>query len=474
MSRVSRSHQIFVVGADGAVVDAVRRHLEARGHEAQGLRSGLECAERFREEGADLVVACLPLGDMQGPELMERLRALDTRVPIIVTGGDDGIPGAAEAFKHDAFEYIEEPTRTVQELLTAVGVALGSRRGDVQLRYLQQKEAARSSWSVLVGSCPAILEVVQMVRQVCERSSRGAAPTILVRGETGTGKGLLAKCIHYNGVRRNQAFVEVNCAAIPANLLESELFGYERGAFTDARSSKAGLFETAQGGTLFLDEIATLPMDLQAKLLTAIEEKRIRRIGGRQAIQVDVQIIAATHSDLSGPARAGTFREDLYYRLNVVSVHLPPLRKRGTDKLLLAETFIAEMCKEYGLVPRKLSAAAAEYILGYEWPGNVRELRNQIERVLLLSDDALIEDHHFDRQSVPPPSTRQLAGARFSFQLPEEGMGLDDIEREIISHVLTQNGGNVSRAARFLKISRQTMIYRIKKHNLDALANRLG
>jgi DNA-binding NtrC family response regulator len=439
------------------------------------MRSGAECLEAFNAEGADLVLACLPLGDMGGQLLMERLRGLDARVPVIVSGADDDIANAADAFKHDAFEYIEEPTRTVQDLLSAVGVALGSRRGDVQLRYLQQKEAVRSSWSVLVGNCPAILEVVQVVRQVCERSSRGAAPTMLVRGETGTGKGLLAKCIHYNGVRRNQAFVEVNCAAIPANLLESELFGYERGAFTDARSSKAGLFETAQGGTLFLDEIATLPMDLQAKLLTAIEEKRIRRIGGRQAMQVDVQIIAATHSDLSGPARAGTFREDLYYRLNVVSVHLPPLRKRGSDKLLLAETFIAEMCKEYGLAPRRLSEAAAEYILSYEWPGNVRELKNQIERVLLLSNDAIIEDHHFDRPSVPPPSARQPASrGAFQFQLPDDGIGLEDIEREVIARVLQQNGGNVSRAARFLKISRQTMIYRIKKHGLDALANRLG
>src|SRR6185295_5678777 len=203
------------------------------------------------------------------------------------------------------FEYVDEPNGDMSDLLAAVGAALGSRRGDMQLRWLKERDAVGASWSAIAGTSPEMREVVDTVRRVCERTTRGAPPTILVRGETGCGKGLLAKCVHYNGVRRNHAFVEINCAAIPATLLEAELFGYERGAFTDAKSSRAGLFETAHQGTLFLDEIGSLSIDLQAKLLTAIEEKRVRRLGGRDNILLDVQIIAASHNELKESVRSG-------------------------------------------------------------------------------------------------------------------------------------------------------------------------
>jgi len=486
--RVGPSKQLLVAGGH-AVTEAVGARLEGRGFEVELFSNGVDCVRRFSGDGADLVVLCLPLDDVGGADVIRDLRGIDPLANVVVAGRDHQIQGPAQAFQLDALEYIEDPVRNGTELLGAVGSALGARRIDVHLRYLKEKHATGASWASLIGTSREMREVVDKVRRVGERTTSGAPPTILIRGETGTGKGLLAKCIHYNGVRRNQAFVEINCAAIPATLLESELFGFERGAFTDAKTSKAGLFETANQGTLFLDEIASLGIDLQAKLLTAIEEKRIRRIGGRHAVQFDVQIVAASHMDLGEKVRTGAFRADLYHRLNVVSVVLPPLRARGADKLVLARVFIESICKEYGIPPRNLSADAEQYIMEYSWPGNVRELRNQIERVLLVgNDDELILGDQFERPSIPPasyrpasnrPESSRPASSRptsngpitkrnaFSMTLPEEGIGLEEVERELIKRALARFEGNVSRAARFLKISRQTLMYRIKKHGME-------
>lgn len=463
----------MITGADRLTVENVRDRLEGRGFDVELFDDGADCIRRFSGDGADLVIACLPLKGAGGLDFVRGLREVDPRLSVVVAGRDQQILGAAEAFSVDAFEYIEELPQSMNDLLAAVGGALGSRRGDAQLRYLRQRESSRSSWASVVGTSSEMRDVVDTVRRVSERTTRGMPPTILIRGETGTGKGLLAKCIHYNGVRRNQALVELNCAAIPSQLLESELFGYERGAFTDAKTSKAGLFETAHLGTLFLDEIASLTIDLQAKLLTSIEEKRIRRLGGRHSVQVDVQIIAAAHADLSKKVHRGEFREDLYHRLNVVSVMLPPLRRRGEDKLVLARAFIDTMSREYGMPTPTLNRDAEEYIMEYPWPGNVRELRNQIERVLLLANEGVsLVRADFDRPStsMPPPSDRPSTSAAPSSGSPlafsAEGLGLEEIERELIKFALARFEGNVSQAARHLKVSRQTLIYRIKKHDL--------
>ena len=311
-------------------------------------------------------------------------------------------------------------------------------------------------------------EILRVLRHICERTSSGGTPTILLNGETGTGKGHIAKCVHYNSVRRNQPFVEVNCAALPAQLMEAELFGHERGSFTDAKQARPGLFETADGGTLFLDEIGAVPLDLQAKLLKAIEEKDIRRIGGRSSVHVDVQIIAATHEDLAAGSREGRFREDLFHRLNVVGLLMPALRDREEDSVALAESFLVATCREYGSDTRTLGESAQAFIRSYRWPGNVRELRNQIERIVLLEDDAVIEAAHF-RGVVSSVAEVGVTGTGRSVRvtLPKEGVSLEHLEREIIRAALETSEGNVSRAARFLSISRQTMIYRIKKHGLE-------
>jgi two-component system response regulator AtoC len=331
-----------------------------------------------------------------------------------------------------------------------------------------------TGWEDCVGRSPAIERVIKILRQLCERISGGATPTILLNGETGTGKGLVARRIHENTARRDRPFVEINCAALPATLIEAELFGHERGAFTDAKTSRGGLFEAAGGGTLFLDEIDALPLDLQAKLLTAIEEKRVRRIGGRQPVQVDVQIVAATHEDLGARVRAGLFRADLFYRLNVVSIELPPLRERGDDAVLLAEAFIDSLSREYGMPPRRLSDDAQAWILSHPWPGNVRELRNRIERILLLEGDDVVRAEHFGPGPLAPPAVHvHPAADGLRVTLPPGGVSLEELERVVLREALLRCDGNVSRAARFLSISRQTLIYRIKKHRLAVPAESL-
>ncbi len=299
----------------------------------------------------------------------------------------------------------------------------------------------------------------------------GGTPTILLQGETGTGKGFLAKCVHYNGIRRNRPYVEVNCAALPPSLMESELFGHERGAFTDARQARAGLFETADGGTIFLDEIGAVPPDLQAKLLTAIDAKNVRRIGARKDFHVDVQIIAASHEDLRRRTKTGTFREDLFHRLNVVAVTVPPLRERRSDVVLLAEGFLRQFCKEYGMPQRHLDASARAWVQSYAWPGNVRELRNQIERIVILENDEVVREVHFTPtadtatvklfKSTPPPGA-----AKLRISLPPNGVSLAALEAEVIREALLRCDGKVSKTARYLSISRQTLMYRMKKHRL--------
>jgi DNA-binding NtrC family response regulator len=491
----------------GALANLLRR----RGYQVHTTAHLEETLKLLPTSDCSLAVVTLPL---QGGSL----RALATSfqqhgLPFLVTGQAPLFSGA-EAFELGAVDYIADPRANEHELLASIGVALGSRRGDVHLRYLRSKSATSTGWSSIVGRSPALDRIVSTLRQVCLRTSSGAAPTILLNGETGTGKGFFARCIHDNSARRNQPYVDVNCATLPPSLMESELFGHERGAFTDAKTARPGLFETADRGTLFLDEIATIPPDLQAKLLKVLEEKQVRRIGGRQQIPVNVQVIAATHENLTAAVQAHRFREDLFHRLNIIAVKIPPLRERTGDILPLAELFLQQLCREYGMEPRQLTPDAVDWMLTYRWPGNVRELRNQIERIVLLENDGWVRAEHFVAASgsmgstPPPPSARTLPpsvpslpasvptlpapphpssnppasgptsspppgsvavtseGSAVRVSLPPTGVPLEELEREVLRQALLQCNGNVSRAARFLSISRQTLIYRMKKYEL--------
>jgi DNA-binding NtrC family response regulator len=444
-----------------------RSALERRGHKTSLAMTIAHGVDRAAREMPNLLVLVLPLPGGRARDAIERLRAVDPGLPFVVAGTDADVAGPAEALELGAQEHLGLPLADPAEFLATVGVILGSRRGDRHLRYLHAKDAPPSGWDSVVGQSPAIQRVIDIFKQLSTRTQVGSTPTILLTGETGTGKGYLAKSFHYNGVRRNKPFVEVNCGALPPALMESELFGHERGSFTDAKSGRNGLFETADGGTLFLDEIASLPFDLQAKLLTAIEEKRVRRIGGRHPIQVDVQIIAAAHEDLAQRVKDRIFREDLFHRLNVVAVTMPPLRERGSDVVLLARSFLSSLCSEYGMPARRLSDGALDWLQRYSWPGNVRELRNQIERIVLLENDDTVHVEHF--RSEDAVRLRVADGPRerrVRVSLPPNGVSLALIEREILREALARCEGNVSRAARYLSISRQTLIYRMKKHGL--------
>ncbi len=415
----------------------------------------------------DAVIVLLPASPARGVEVLERLAAASAP-PIIVVGADATVPDAATAYALGAV-YCVADHDDHDRLFEALGLTLSTSRRDSELRYFRDRAAQSTGWSALVGGCDAMRSALRVVRQIVERKSHRAPPPILITGETGTGKGMVARCIHFNSHRRHEPYVDVNCAAIPAALIEAELLGHERGAFTDARIARAGLFETAHGGSLFLDEIAALPFELQAKLLTVTEEKRVRRIGGRESKDVNVQILAATHRDLHAMVEAGEFREDLYHRLNVIRVHLPPLRERGDDKVRLAERFVAEMCAEYDLPARDLTPEAKAFIRGYDWPGNVRELKNQIEQIILVADDFEIRPEHFNIVSKERARLElQPQNGGLDVVLPKDGVSLEAVERSIIREALRLCDGNVSRTARFLDISRQTLMYRLKKHDIPS------
>ena len=416
------------------------------------------------------ILVVLPAGDSEGASLLETAHGADDTIPVIVIGTDDSMPGATKAFDLGAHDFIESST-DADRIYESLGLALGTSRRDSELRFFRKRASQDADWSAVGGRCDAMRDALKVVKQIVNRASLKTAPPILITGETGTGKGLLAKTIHFNSVRRNEPYVDVNCAAIPPSLIEAELLGHERGAFTDARSARPGLFETAHGGSLFLDEIAALRPDVQAKLLTVTEEKRVRRIGGRKSSPVDVQIIAATHRDLAQMVHDGDFREDLYHRLNVIPVTLPPLRERGEDKIQLAHRFVEEMCREYGMPVRDITGDAEDLILEYHWPGNVRELRNQIERIILIADDFEIRPEHFQIEQRKSIIAVTNDDGELEVNLPAEGVSLEALERSIIRKAFELCNGNVSQSARFLHVSRQTMIYRLKKHDIGNGAN---
>ncbi len=464
-------HTVLIIG-DAEPARSLAAQLAGRGHAPRSHRDAAAALIAHREDGSDLTVVLLPTSGASGTEIVAQLRAQDPRALIIVAGRDASMPGAPSALDAGAIDYLPDAA-DADALLSVVSVNLGARRDDHQLRYLRRKDAAGSDWRTIVAECQPMRQVLATVRRICERTAAGAAPTILVTGETGTGKGLIAKAIHYSGVRRSRAFVALNCAAIPPPLMEAELFGHVRGAFTDARSSRPGLFEVADRGTLFLDEIGALPLDLQSKLLTVIEQKSLRRIGSSDETRVDVQIVAATNRHLKDLVRERAFREDLFHRLNIVNIHLPPLRERGPDRLVLANAFLQELCVEYGLEPKRLAEDVVPAMDRYPWPGNVRELRNQIERIVLLHNEPVVEAGMFQLGAGESAAVHAGANGQIDVRLPAEGCSLAAMESAILAAALAKHDHNVSATARYLAITRQTLISRLRKNGLR-YGNRSG
>ncbi|MFQ5747172.1 MAG: sigma-54 dependent transcriptional regulator [Gemmatimonadota bacterium] len=442
--------RLTVIGTSEAFADAWD-DLAARA--GLGLLR-LERPEPIREKGSVAVVLAVGGEETRAVDLLHAAHRAGIEGPIVVGAATDHRI-AVELMRRGAMAYFALPgdlDRLETELRERAAAAQPPAEGEALGEYHRRAY----DFSALVGEDEALQAALDRAARVIP----GGKATVLITGETGTGKELLAQAIHYNGPRASEPFVAVNCSAIPPNLLESELFGHEKGAFTDARAAKPGLFEVADGGTLFFDEVATLPLDLQGKLLRVLETREVRRVGGVRDTRVDVRVLAAANVDLARQVREGAFREDLYYRLAVVPIHLPPLRERGGDLLVLARHFLATLAREYGMDPPELRKDAVVAILRHSWPGNVRELRNAMERALLLSGGLPAGPEHLALDDAPAAaSVSAPAGAGSAGGLPFPA-SLKQIEEAAARAAVARCDGNKSEAARVLGITR-TRLYRL-------------
>ncbi len=461
---------VLVIDDEARLARNVQTYLQRSGfdvHKSENGSQGLEEFERFKP---DIVLLDFKLPDLDGLEVLKRLRNLDPGVKVIMMTGAGGIDVAVAAMKAGAYDYLTKPL-VLKELKLLLEKTAGQERLEGTLSYYLQKDAGKSGLPKLLGNSPAIRALKEKIVQIVEadRALKDGMPaSVLVTGETGTGKELVARAIHFDGPRRDQAFVELNCAAIPNHLLESELFGYERGAFTDARERKQGLVEAADRGTVFLDEIGDIDLGVQAKLLKLLEDRVVRRLGGLRDRKLDVRILAATNQPLEQQVSEGKFRSDLYYRLRVLQLEVPPLRERKDDILLLAEHFLEIFSDRYNKGGFHFNAAAKEALLRHPWPGNVRELRNTIEQAVLLAQSRVIKPDQvaLSSHTLEPCAPSRMEAGPNSFLLPESGLNFADLEREMLEQALERTGGNVTKAARLLGLSRDTFRYRLDKFDL--------
>ncbi len=430
--------------------------LTQAGYQVTACGDGEAALEAFRTTGHDLVVTDIRMPGLDGLEFLTRLRAISAETPVVVVTGHGSIATAVEAMKQGAFDFLTKPFPGDQLRLT-LQRADEFRRLRTENRELRRAVEGRFSFENLVGSAPGMKKLFEAMELVAPTPS-----LVLVLGETGTGKELVARAIHFHSPRNKRPFVTLNCGAIPATLMEAELFGHRKGAFTGADADRKGKFQAADGGTLFLDEIGEIPVELQPKLLRVLESGSVDRVGEDNPVQVDVRIVAATHRDLEGMVRDGTFRRDLFYRLSVVPLAIPPLRERRQDIPLLAAHFLGRMALRTGRSGLEFDPATLDLLESYQWPGNVRELENVIERMVVLS-----RSDRLSPQAVPQEVRTAGGGtAGPGFRLPEQGLDLEALEIDLIRQALEVENGNQTRAAKRLGLTRNTLLYRMQKYGL--------
>jgi len=447
---------ILVVDDEKAQRDILQTILSREGYRTAVVASATDALEKLKEEEFDLILTDLKMQGMSGMELLEEVLADNPRQCVIIMTAHGTIDSAVEATRKGAFNYLEKPLDRKHLLFTlqraCEHVAL-LRENTVLHKKLEEKATIQG----IIGEHPKIREVFRVVSKIAPTSS-----TVLVYGESGTGKELVARAIHEQSPRREKPFFAINCAAIPDALIESELFGHEKGSFTGASSREIGLFEAATGGTVFLDEIGEMNVSLQAKLLRAIQEKEIRRVGGKVNIPVDVRIIAATNKDLEQEIKRGQFREDLFYRLNVIRITLPPLRERGSDIVALVDFFINKYSVATGMPVHSIAKPALKLLLNYSWPGNVRQLESVIERgVLMAEGDSIMPE------DLPAEVHELVSGSgTLPFEFPADGISFEDLEKDLIIKAMERADWTISKAAPLLKMSYKTLQYRLEKFGI--------
>ena len=453
---------ILIVEDEPSLARNIREYLSVEGFEARvcgDAESALEQLPGFRP---DLAVVDLRLPGMDGLALLRELRQRDAAIRVVVLTAHGSVQTAVEAMKAGAYEFLSKPV-VLSELLRVVDRALHEDRGEPDPPYRRRRDSG--GIAAILGESVAIQALRHRIVQLlaAETAMQGPPPSVLIEGETGVGKELIARALHFEGPRAAAPFIELNCAALPTALVEGELFGHERGAFTDAREKRVGLIEAAHGGTLFLDEVGELDLALQAKLLRVLESRTVRRLGAVRERPVDVRVIAATNRSLRELADAGRFRPDLYFRLAIIGLTAPPLRARGEHVLLLARHFLEQHARSYGRSVPKLLPCACARLLAHDWPGNVRELRNLLEQVVVFSSGGDLDGSSLSMLAPPP-----AAAGQGGFRLPEEGIDLEQVERSLTLQALERTGWNLTHAGRLLGLSRDAMRYRIDKFQLRA------
>ena len=452
---------VLIIDDDAEIRESIQLLLNSEGLSVDTAPNGEEGLLRVEENLYDLVLLDLMLPGKSGMDVYKDIRRVDTTLPVVIITAMGGVETAVTAIKEGCYDFLTKPWDN-DKLVVIVGNAIKQRHLLSENAQLRRALRERYGYSNIVGKSDNILQVLDLVSQVAPSRS-----TILIQGESGTGKELIAKAIHLKSPRADKPFIAVNSGSMPVDLLESTLFGHVRGAFTSAVSAKKGLFEVADQGTIFFDEIGTVGLETQAKLLRVIQEREFMRLGGIDTIRVDVRIIAATNVDLAQQVQEGRFREDLYYRLNVINIHLPPLRERRQDIPLLAEFFIRKYCEENGKPPYRINSEALKALMDYHWPGNVRELENVIERAVVLSQSETI-DRSLLPDNVLSPSARFAGLSSFSF--PKESSLfdiIDTIEKRVIIEMLERCGWSQTEAADTFHIPLSTLNQKIKRYGIE-------
>jgi DNA-binding NtrC family response regulator len=476
-------YSVMVVDDEPGIRFAFSKALDKEGYEVCEAETGEQCLARIREKIPDVILLDMRLPDMSGLDVLKHFQKLESRPVVIMMTAFGDIELAVEAMQLGAENFRTKPFN-VPEMKTCIQRALENRKNRSQLETFRNAEKRKYSLQCIIGESRAIRRVNDLVKKI----ARSPSTTVLIQGPSGTGKELVARAIHYNSDRADNPFLEVNCTAIPESLLESELFGHEKGSFTDAKKEHKGIFEQADGGTLFLDEIGDMPLAMQAKLLRVLQEKRFKRIGGNRDITVDVRVIASTNVNLDESVSKGNFREDLYYRLKVVPLSLPPLRERDRDAVLIARHYLNQFTREFKKPFKGMTRACEDAIASYGWPGNVRELKNVIERAVLLENGQWLEVRHLNLEGIPDyriedPREDETDGSNGDGETDDpnaagaaseprevlyvESLLLEDVEKALLEKALLENRWNRNLVAKIVGINRTTLYSKIKKYGLE-------